>query len=155
MTKQEWLEKVEENKVVLRELIADWHPAARSMKAKISMPITARAAERACETVREQIRNTEPEDPCERWDKAVAAGDLGELNSLLNAAWFGVPESSSCWSIPGFAEAVDLMEDLSEEMYGQAGDETDPRLDEPDIDDGLGMGELLTMDLDDLNNFPG
>lgn len=31
-------------------------------------------------------------------------------------AWFGVPESTSCWSIPGFGQAVDLLDDPPEDQ---------------------------------------
>ena len=31
--------------------------------------------------------------------------------SLLNSAWFGVPESTQCWKLEGFKEAIDLLED--------------------------------------------
>jgi hypothetical protein len=109
-------------------LIADYHPSARRPAAlkreavlmtdgeavivdAATMPITAPAAEQACQHVRTQIRKEEPDDPLTRWDRAITSGDIGEIDSLLNGAWFGVPESTGCWNIPGFNEAVDLMDD--------------------------------------------
>jgi hypothetical protein len=123
-----WLTKAREHQVKLRQLIADYHPSARRPAAyqkeaviftdgdvvavdAPTMPITAPAAEQACQQVRTLIRKEEPIDPLIRWDNAIANGDVGEIDSLLNGAWFGVPESTSCWSIPGFSEAVELIED--------------------------------------------
>lgn len=129
-----WLEKVHANNEILRKFVSEWHPSARNPKAiqkesvlltdgsavaidvpESAMPITAPNAETACRQVRELIRKEEPSDPVARWDKAVASGDIGEILCLLDGAWFGVPESTSCWSIPGFKEAVDLMGDPPEQ----------------------------------------
>ena len=133
MTNQRWLQKVADNAFSLRQLVADYHPSARrpavyqrdaviftdgdvvAVDAE-QMPITAPNAERACQEVRRKIRAEEPDDPLVRWDRAVAGGDIGAINSLLNAAWFGVPESTECWSIPGFGVACDLMDDLPDEQ---------------------------------------
>lgn len=125
-----WMQKVLDNATTLRQFVADWHPSARQPKAiqresvlltngdavaisvpEASMPITAPNAELACQTVRTKIRQEQPQNPLERWDKAVEEKNIAEIDSLLNGAWFGVPESTSCWSIPGFKEAVDLMDD--------------------------------------------
>lgn len=79
-----------------------------------SMPITAPNAEMACREIRHDIRAKEPSDPLSRWDKALSDGDVGEIMSLLDGAWFGVPESTDCWNIPGFAVAVNLLDDPPE-----------------------------------------
>ena len=50
-------------------------------------------------------------DPCREFDIALAAGDIQKVTNLLNDAWFGVPESTRCWQIEGFTEAVGLLED--------------------------------------------
>lgn len=115
MTKERWLEQVTSHGKELRELIADYHPAARIQRfTRDSMVITAPNAEAACENVRESIRNKETEDPLVKWDKAVAEGNVEEIMSLLDGAWFGVPESTECWNIPGFSKAVDLLDDPPE-----------------------------------------
>jgi hypothetical protein len=54
-------------------------------------------------------------NPVAQFDSALAAGDIGQLMTLLNGAWFGVPESTECWGIEGFKIAVDLMDDPPEE----------------------------------------
>jgi hypothetical protein len=79
------------------------------------MVITAPAPEVACQNIREMIAQEEPDDPLKRWDKALSDGDVGTLASLLDGAWFGVPESTECWNIPGFNEAVNLLDDPPEE----------------------------------------
>lgn len=131
MTVSRWMEQVHQHKDKLRDLVASWHPSARFPRAlqdesvlltdgsavavPFAMEITAPNAERACQEIRQQIRKEEQDDPVERFDKAVTSADVGEIMSLLNSAWFGVPESTSCWQIRGFAEAVDLLDDPPEE----------------------------------------
>lgn len=114
MTKGRWLEQVTSHRKELRQLIADYHPSTRSRGYLESKVITAPNAEMACENVRESIRSKEKEDPLVKWDKAVSEGDIGTIMSLLSGAWFGVPESTECWSIPGFSKAVDLLDDPPE-----------------------------------------
>lgn len=114
MTKERWLEQVTSHAKELRQLVVDYHPSARQKSYKDPIVITAPNAEIACDVVRESIRNRETEDPVVKWDRAVAEGNIGEIMSLLNGAWFGVPESTECWSIPGFSKAVDLLDDPPE-----------------------------------------
>ena len=83
-------------------------------------PITAPAAEEACANVRKMIQKEQPDDPLARWDEALAKGDVNEIYSLLSDVWFGVPESTGCWSIPGFGLACDLMDDPPEEEEARA-----------------------------------
>lgn len=134
MTKDEWLGEVRKNQKVLRSLVGNWHPSAREPRAiqkrsvlftdgsavaidvpEAHLPITAPNVELASQRVRQSIRAEEPENPLTRWDKAVVSGDVGEIMSLLDGAWFGVPESTSAWGIEGFREAVDLLDDLPKE----------------------------------------
>jgi hypothetical protein len=110
---RDWLQKVEKNKVVLRQFLQAWHPSSQQMSGE-KLPITAPNAENACAAIRESIKRREQENPLERWDRALQKGDVQVIYSLLNSAWFGVPESTECWSIPGFKEAVDLLEDPPE-----------------------------------------
>ena len=115
MTPQEWLAKVREHKDDLLDLIESYHPSSHAMYGKRKkLPITAPNAESACQAVREKIQKEEQDlaYPRDRFLAALERNDWAEINSLLNGAWFGVPESSSCWQIRGFAIAVDLMDDM-------------------------------------------
>lgn len=81
-------------------------------------PITAAGAEFACAQIRKKLTQEQAGelDPVVRFDAALTAGDFAVLNKLLSDAWFGVPESTSCWQIRGFAAAVDLMDDPPEDV---------------------------------------
>lgn len=91
----QWLEKVAAHSADLRELIAHYHPAVRHRDRMMAMPITAPNAEAACAVVREKIAAERPDDPVARFDKALAQGDVSELMSVMDGAWFGVPESTT------------------------------------------------------------
>lgn len=115
MTKSRWLQQVTDHASALRQLVGDYHPSTQRSRPFPVGPITAPGAEDACRQVRGMIREEEPEDPLARWDKALAQSDIDTLNSLLESAWFGVPESTECWNIPGFSVAVDLLDDPPEQ----------------------------------------
>lgn len=114
MTEQEWMDQVHRHSEVLRSLVRNYHPASANYSSG-GLPITAPGPELACQVVRQEIAKETTEPPTETFMKAEAAGDWQTINSLLDSAWFGVPESTECWRIPGFSEAVDLMEDCPEE----------------------------------------
>jgi hypothetical protein len=128
MTKQEWINQVHKHKDALLNLIESYHPASRVTKGHSALPITAPGAESACRVVREKIAAEEGNlaYPRDRFLNALAEDDWQEIDSLLNSAWFGVPESTSCWQIEGFSEAVDLIEDPPEEtvIEGDTGEMT-------------------------------
>lgn len=116
-TKKEWLEYARINGDLLTQFIKDWHPASKTKVNKTNMRITAAGAEAACETIRESIAAKEAGNiaPEERFALALVSGDTSKITSLLNSAWFGVPESTACWQIAGFKEAVELIEQVPEE----------------------------------------
>jgi hypothetical protein len=123
MTNVEWLQLVDKNIGVLREFVAQWHPSTTQHKVEHEhvevlgeqveidkiYPITAPGAEHARRTVEGHIRK-EKINPIEAFEKAYAARNVSAIGIILNDTWFGVPESTSCWSIKGFAEAVELLE---------------------------------------------
>lgn len=123
MTSQEWLERARANAEVLRSLIRNYHPGiGRILNDNPPVEITAPGAEAACQVIREKIRREESGkgDPVARFDQELAAGNVQNLGALLNGAWFGVPESTSCWHITGFKEAVELLEDPPDDVgYGE------------------------------------
>lgn len=114
MTREEWLIKAREDTENLISLVGSYHPSA-GRRGRHEMEITAPMAEAACDIVREKISQEESGDPIQRLKVALQIGDIAEINSVLNGAWFGVPESTDCWRITGFKEAVELIGDLPEE----------------------------------------
>lgn len=120
MTESEWLNYAKENKDKLRNFIENYHPRARLLNAKIGntvpLPITASGPEYARNQVIGSILLQEQNDlhPILQFDLAFMQDDIEGLNKILNSAWFGVPESTLCWNIEGFTEAVRLMEDVPE-----------------------------------------
>jgi hypothetical protein len=118
MNREQWLNKVVENKDALRSIIARYHPinlAPRSEQDVMDHFITAPQAERACEIVREQIRKESLDNPEIQFDIALAKQDTDTISSLLSSAWFGIPESTSCWQIEGFGLMCDLLDDPIEQ----------------------------------------
>lgn len=114
MIKELWAAKVIENQEVLRNLIARYHPAnTRPHEASDVMDssITAPNAERACEAVRKVIRSQTLDHPEVQFNLAVQKQDWTAVANLFEQSWFGVPESTDCWSIPGASLMVDLMDD--------------------------------------------
>lgn len=112
MTNTEWLKYAITNEDKLTNLIRDWHPRLRANEIG-DMTITAVNAEKACEVIRHQIKTKDANkpNPVIEFKDALTNGNIQVINRLLNDAWFGVPESRSCWDIIGFKEAVWLIED--------------------------------------------
>ncbi len=118
MTPSEWIEKARAGAPKLRQLLEDYHP---TQSRKPIGPITAPGAEDACNVIRREIAEKKQDiDPVTAFDKALFAADVVEINTLLSEAWIGVPETTACWRIPGFKEAVELLEELPEEENDNA-----------------------------------
>lgn len=114
MTTEQWLEQARGKQDDLCYLIDSYHPASYS-SVRSPMPITAPNAESASELIRQKIREeADAQVPVVKFKEALAAGDVGACMTLLSQTWFGVPESTSCWGIRGFNEAVSLLEDPPE-----------------------------------------
>jgi hypothetical protein len=115
MTASDWIESVKKNAPILREFISNYHPANHNPRRSKDLPITAPNAELACEIVRRQIRQETNTSPEIRFDNALTQDNCATIASLLSSAWFGVPESTECWSIPGFSETCALLDDPVEQ----------------------------------------
>lgn len=114
MNNAEWTAKAKASRDKLEKFVSDWHP--RSPKqASTKDTITAPVSETARHIVVEHVRKQEKPNPVERFRAALDAGNGMEVCNILNAAWFGVPETTACWSYTGFSEAVDLMEDPADD----------------------------------------
>lgn len=122
MTTQEWLLEVDAKKDKLRYLLERYHPANtiknyHQKRLDDKLRITASATEQACENVRKNIRENYEGNPVEQFQEALDNKDVSKIMKLLNEAWFGMPESTSCWNITGFKEAVSLMDDPPDDDY--------------------------------------
>jgi hypothetical protein len=113
MNKDLWIAKVIENKYVLRYFIESYHPANthRKIHLRPNLPITAPNVERVRLAACEQIKATSLDCPEVQFDLAVQKKDWTTVANLFEHTWFGVPESTSYWSIPGASIMVDLMDD--------------------------------------------
>jgi len=124
MEKQDWVLTFNKSKAELRVLVERFHPAAIA-KVEVAgkridlpvcvllagdLPITAPDAEAACESIRREIQAEYTGSPLDRFDLAAERMDTRELTSLLNDAWFGMPESASVRKVPGFHALCDLCE---------------------------------------------
>jgi len=115
MDTKEWLQQATDQKDLLLGFVRSWHPASNTCDDDIDLPITAEGAEQACNVIRTQIAATGLRNLTDEWNTALSKGDARGLYSLMNSAWFGVPESTGCWGIQGFREAVALLEDPPED----------------------------------------
>jgi hypothetical protein len=118
MELKQWLDTVKKNKDDLYSLIKHYHPSNLKPHAdneEIPSFITAPNAERACEVVRNKIRKESFDCPEAQFNIALDKKDYDTISSLLSAVWFGVPETTECWQIPGFKVAVNLLDDPIEE----------------------------------------
>jgi len=111
MTKEQWIDKVKKHQVKLISLIEQWHPHNIRPEQDLEFKITAPNAERATRGIREDIKSKTTESPSAQFLRAIEESDEAVIYRILQQAWFGVPESTSCWRIEGFVEAVDLLDD--------------------------------------------
>ena len=110
MSKDAWIQQVINNRPALKSLINDWHPSKRGEYVG-DITITAKNAEAACRVIRRQIKEEFKGDVILKFDEAIDAKEWKTIYRILSDTWFGVPESLDCWSIRGFKEAVDLLDD--------------------------------------------
>lgn len=120
MEKQDWVDTFNRSKNELRELVEQFHPSSKaytSALTKKTYKVTASSAEEACKVVRKLIRKRETQNPLTTFDTLAEDPALHnkELTALLSGAWFGMPESRSVRSLPGFFELCDLCEGVDAE----------------------------------------
>lgn len=115
MKASEWIAKVEQHRDVLLSFVRKWHPS-NGATPDHNLPITAHVAEAARQSAVKALALVTPNIfPASAFEKALAEKDYATIYTLLQEAWMGVPESTSCWRITGFAEAVDLLDDPVEQ----------------------------------------
>jgi len=128
MNSAEWFDKVKANAVALRAIVEKYHPASKVSVAvgplqvemparamQLSTPVTARAAQDACNVICNDIEQNFEGKPVERYDEALRLGAASVILDLLNDAWFGLPESMASRSITGFFVLCDLCEGWEDE----------------------------------------
>jgi hypothetical protein len=115
-TIDQWLKLTREHGEALRFLLKEYHPNNRQPGRRKNQDfITAPGAEAACTVIRQHIRAQQASDPVDRFNLALESKDWRTINTLLNEAWFGVPESTTAWGVRGFREAVHLIEEPPDE----------------------------------------
>lgn len=120
MTTAEWLEKCRRNRRNLLRLIGDWHPGSRP---HIRNETAQFAPQAACNTVCNKIlQEGRWLMPGQQFLAALDRSDVGTAHRILSETWFGVPESTACWSLLGFADAVDLLDDPPDDWEDEADD---------------------------------
>lgn len=116
MTKEQWVERAKSELEVLRSIVSNYHPAIRSRRQRLSgVQITAPSAQMAADTVIKAEKFEEEKNPVKVLEDALESGNVRAAARVLDATWFGVPESTSCWQITGFATLVDLLDEMPEE----------------------------------------
>ena len=113
-TEEQYWKLAETNKDALRQLVIDWHPQAKGAGQKRTdgeFAITVPATEDICDKIRDDIRQESGVgNPVAAFDKALADKDGVEFAGLMQATWFGLPESVGVRSLPGFFVLCDLCE---------------------------------------------
>lgn len=105
-------DKIEQGWPALLNLCVKFHP---TYTAPYKVPQEMILAEKACENVRQQIRdsNIRPE-PIKTMELARQNKDSNTLRSICNEIWFGMPESVSSRKQPGFWLLCDICEYIEE-----------------------------------------
>lgn len=112
MTKQEWLEQVKSKRAEFAAILLDWHPS-RPKQIGRGVVITAEAAERACERIRQDIQKQGKKNPVDLFLFSLETGEAEVVSKLLNEAWFGFPEDRRlALDTPGFMVMCDLLSDM-------------------------------------------
>jgi hypothetical protein len=97
-TLQDWWNTVEGHRDQLLKLVDKYHPYFRI---KHDHPISAPAAELACQQIRREIASETLQNPSDLFQQYLKNRDSSMVH-LLNEVWFGMPESyESRWE-PGF-----------------------------------------------------
>jgi hypothetical protein len=107
-TAEDWWACVEAHKDDLRRLVVKFYPIGA--ESSPDYPISAAAAEAACEKVRKEIAAGPQvfDTPGAAFDHWVEKKDGLELWSIFEATWYGMPESMSVRGEPGFFALCDL-----------------------------------------------
>lgn len=100
-----WWEEVDNNWGDLLNLIEKFHPAHSNPEVIMLYPITASNAEKACDSIRNQI---DTKLPISIANTAKENRDGETLHRIFNETWFGAPESRDVFYEPCFGLLCDL-----------------------------------------------
>lgn len=107
-TKAEWWEFVDEHQDDLINCVRQFHPNSHTdYHPSREFMITASNAEAACERVRQAITKNNVGDPVLLAKMYILDRDP-QLALILNETWFGAPESTDVFHVPGFGVLCDL-----------------------------------------------
>ena len=113
MIQKQWIENVTLIQGELKNLIAEFHPASNLFcrnTTRKKYPITAPEAEVVCQHIRDKIQNQD-QNPLILFEEASKEKDIENLFRILNAVWFGAPESVETRKVPGFMQMCNLLDD--------------------------------------------
>lgn len=109
-----WWANVDAHWANLRALIERWHPSSsQAPEAFPPLEVTAARVEPLRQLFAGNIAKESAALPpvADRAEAARAGRDHETFAAILNEAWMGVPESTSCWEIPGFGVLCELCGD--------------------------------------------
>ncbi len=104
---EQWWEQLNYHAINIRKLIDKYHP---SQHRNHQFKITARAAEQACEVIREGI---DQPGPVAVFNVALQTKNAKQLVKVMGDTWFGMPESVDVRSEPSFIAFCDLCSEAS------------------------------------------
>lgn len=96
----------------LLELCRKYHP---NYTKPYKVPSTVILAEKACESIRNQIREENHPSPLKSMEQAKQDRNFSKLRSICSAIWFGMPESPKVRSEPGFFLLCDICDEYEED----------------------------------------
>lgn len=117
MNSQEFMTKVREHQPVLETYLQQWHPRSRAFVYTDEQHSSAPGAQHACNRVCGQIQKQPAVlPPVEAFKAAVEAADVIRTYTLLQEAYFGLPERMDWREHTGAKEAVGLLEDPPDDV---------------------------------------
>ena len=117
MTSEAFLSKCAEHQGRLETYLQQWHPRSREFVFTEEHHASAPGAQFACNRACAKIQKTPAGlPPVAAFKEALEKRDVKVAYSLLNDAWFGLPETTEWRQFEGAREAVGLIEDPPDDV---------------------------------------